>query len=87
MDSEERTTKRLHVSGLTQNLTAAELARRLSNFGTVKAVDGFGLLNAVGLTRDFGYVTIETTESSLRRCKSCSSRLTQVLKSTSTPHH
>jgi hypothetical protein len=63
-------TKRLHVSGLTPALSPADLSQRLSNFGTVKAIDGFGLQNGVGLPRKFGYVTLETTEGSLKRCDS-----------------
>jgi RNA recognition motif. (a.k.a. RRM, RBD, or RNP domain) len=62
-------TKRLHVSGFTPALTPADLSQRLSNFGTVKALDGFGQVDAVGQPRKFGYVTIETTEANLKKCK------------------
>ncbi|KAF9073325.1 hypothetical protein BDP27DRAFT_1319233 [Rhodocollybia butyracea] len=65
---DEPITKRLHVSGLTPNLSPADLSARLSNFGTVKSLDGFGLLDAVGQPRRFGYVTLETTQASLKRC-------------------
>ncbi|KAG2012187.1 hypothetical protein CC2G_012222 [Coprinopsis cinerea AmutBmut pab1-1] len=61
-------TKRLHISGLTPSITADDIAKRLSTFGTVKAVDGFGLLDAVGQPRKFGYVTIETTAGKLAKC-------------------
>jgi hypothetical protein len=67
---DEPITKRLHVSGLTPNLSPADLSARLSNFGTVTSLDGFGLLDAVGQPRRFGYVTLETTQASLKRCES-----------------
>jgi hypothetical protein len=61
-------TKRLHVSGLTPALTANDLNQRLSSFGTVKALDGFGLLDGLGQPRKFGYITIETTPAKLAKC-------------------
>ena len=61
-------TKRLHVSGLTPALTANDLSQRLSSFGTVKALDGFGLLDGLGQPRKFGYITIETTPAKLAKC-------------------
>jgi hypothetical protein len=70
MASDELITKRIHISGLTPSLTAADISKRLSSFGTVKAVDGFGLLDGVGRPRKFGYVTLETTPSKFARCKS-----------------
>jgi hypothetical protein len=63
------TTKRLHISGLTPSLTAADLEKRLSSFSTVKVLDGFGLVDAVGQPRKFGYATIEATESGLAKCQ------------------
>lgn len=69
MASEELITKRIHISGLTPSLTAADISQRLSSFGTVKAVDGFDLLDGVGRPRKFGYVTLETTPSKFARCK------------------
>ncbi|KAJ4479585.1 hypothetical protein C8J55DRAFT_72550 [Lentinula edodes] len=66
----EPVTKRLHISGLTPSLTPADLSARLSHFGTVKSVDGFGLLDGVGQPRKFGYVTMETTSGSLKKCLS-----------------
>ncbi|GLB41442.1 putative peptide hydrolase [Lyophyllum shimeji] len=65
---DEVITKRLHISGLTLALTADDISKRLSTFGTVKAVDGFGLLDGVGQPRKFGYVTLETTQAKLARC-------------------
>ncbi|KAG6844821.1 hypothetical protein H0H87_003388 [Tephrocybe sp. NHM501043] len=59
--------KRLHVSGLTPALTSDDLSRRLSTFGTVKAVEGFGLHDGLGQPRKFGYVTLETTQGKLAR--------------------
>ncbi|KAG5727721.1 hypothetical protein E4T56_gene20741 [Termitomyces sp. T112] len=60
--------KRLHISGLTPALTSEDISRRLSTFGTVKAVDGFGQLDGLGQPRKFGYVTLETTQEKLSRC-------------------
>jgi hypothetical protein len=61
-------TKRLHVSGLTPGLTADDLEKRISSFGTVRAVDGFGLPDGLDQPRKFGYITIETTPAKLARC-------------------
>lgn len=69
MATEELITKRIHISGLTPALTAAHISQRLSSFGTVKAADGFGLLDGVGNPRKFGYVSLETTASKFARCK------------------
>ena len=62
-------TKRLHISGLTPSLTTDDLVKRLSTFGTVTAVDGFGKRDAVGALKPFGYVTIEATPAQLARCR------------------
>jgi RNA recognition motif-containing protein len=67
---EERISKRLHVSGLTPSITPADLSERFGKFGTVKALDGFGLLDGLGAPRRFGYVTLETTKPQLARCTS-----------------
>lgn len=40
--------KRLHVSGLTPAITVSDINGRLHGFGKVLALDGFGMLNAVG---------------------------------------
>ncbi|KAF8888104.1 hypothetical protein BD779DRAFT_1611399 [Infundibulicybe gibba] len=61
-------TKRLHISGLTPALSAEDLSRRISTFGTVLAVDGFGLQDGLGQPRKFGYITLETTTGKLTRC-------------------
>jgi len=66
---EPQISKRLHISGLTPTLSAADISQRLSSFGTVKALDGFGLLDGVNRPRTFGYVTIEGTASNLAKCK------------------
>ncbi|GBE89508.1 hypothetical protein BKA93DRAFT_799943 [Sparassis latifolia] len=73
---DEPIVKRLHVSGLTPAITPADLTQRLSSFGAVKAVDGFGVLDAVGLPRKFGYVTLETTKPKLARCMNTLSGVT-----------
>lgn len=66
--TEEIITKRLHVSGLTPAITVADLSQKLGSFGSVKALDGFGNLDALGQPRKYGYVTIETTMPKLARC-------------------
>ncbi|KAK0472681.1 hypothetical protein EDD18DRAFT_423240 [Armillaria luteobubalina] len=64
----ETITKRLHISGLTPSLSPADLSKRLSTFGTVKALDGFELLDGVGQPRKFGYATLEATPAQLAKC-------------------
>lgn len=66
---DEPITKRLHVSGLTPAITPDDLAKRFGSFGQVKAMDGFGLLDAVGQPRRFGYISLETTKKDLSRCE------------------
>lgn len=66
--AEEVIVKRIHVSGLTPAINPSDLSQRLGSFGTVKALDGFGSLDALGQPRKFGYVTLETTKSKLARC-------------------
>lgn len=66
--AEELITKRLHVSGLTPAITPADLSQKLGAFGSVRALDGFGALDALGQPRKFGYVTLETTKAKLARC-------------------
>lgn len=65
----ELITKRLHISGLTPSITAAELSRRLSTFGTVKGLDGFGKLDALDQPRKFAYVTLEGSKAQLAKCE------------------
>ncbi|KAH7923702.1 hypothetical protein BV22DRAFT_1196524 [Leucogyrophana mollusca] len=60
--------KRLHVSGLTPAISPDDLSRRLSGFGTVKVLDGFGKLDGLGQPRKYGYVTLETTKGQLAKC-------------------
>ncbi|KAH7885822.1 hypothetical protein F5I97DRAFT_1809323 [Phlebopus sp. FC_14] len=61
-------TKRLHISGLTPSITPTDLERRLSAFGTVKAMDGFGVRDALGDPRKFAYVTMEIGPKELAKC-------------------
>ena len=65
---DEVITKRIHISGLTPAITAKDLSERLASFGTVKAIDGFGALDALGHPRKFAYATLETTKGKLARC-------------------
>ncbi|KAG6371858.1 hypothetical protein JVT61DRAFT_8855 [Boletus reticuloceps] len=61
-------TKRLHISGLTPSITPADLDRRLSSFGKVKAMNGFGARDALGDPRKFGFVTMEISAKELVKC-------------------
>ncbi|KAF8120801.1 hypothetical protein EV363DRAFT_1367839 [Boletus edulis] len=61
-------TKRLHISGLTPSITPADLKHRLSSFGKVKAMDGFGARDALGDPRKFGFVTMEISAKELVKC-------------------
>ena len=70
MDDSQVMTKRIHISGLTPAITAKDLSDRLASFGTVKSIDGFGLLDGVGKPRKFAYATMETTKAKLARCAS-----------------
>ena len=67
--SDEIVRKRLHISGLTPAITVEDLSRRLASFGHVKALDGFGQLDALGQSRRFGYITIEGTKGQLAKCE------------------
>lgn len=66
--SEIAVMKRLHVSGLTPQISADDLRRRLSSFGSVKALDGLGKLDALGQYRPFAYATLETTKTQFAKC-------------------
>jgi len=68
--SEPLFTKRLHISGLTPSITPADLERRLSSFGKVMAMDGFGARDALGDPRKFGFVTMEIGTKGLAKCGS-----------------
>lgn len=61
-------TKRLHVSGLTPQITFDDLKTRFSSFGDVKALDGLGKLDALGQRRPYVYVTLESTKPQLAKC-------------------
>lgn len=69
MMESELITKRLHISGLTPSITSVELSRRLSAFGTVKDLDGFGKLDALGQPRKFAYVTLVGKKAQLANCE------------------
>ncbi|KAI0794352.1 hypothetical protein C8Q74DRAFT_1195155 [Fomes fomentarius] len=73
---DEVVTKRIHISGLTPAITAKDLSDRLMSFGTVKSIDGFGVLDAVGQPRKFAYATMETTKGKLARCMNLLSGVT-----------
>ncbi|THH06380.1 hypothetical protein EW145_g4128 [Phellinidium pouzarii] len=64
----EPVTKRLHVSGLTSQISSADLTARFSSFGKVTALDGRGKVDALGQPRPFAYVTLETTKGQLSKC-------------------
>lgn len=68
--AEEETvvTKRLHISGLTPSITSTDIFHRLSTFGTVKSLDGFGKLDALGDPRPFAYVTLQGKEKDVTKC-------------------
>jgi hypothetical protein len=68
--SEETVVKRLHISGLTPTITSNDLMRRLSTFGVVTALDGFGKHDALGQPRPYVYATLHTTKASLLKCMS-----------------
>ena len=65
----EGITKRLHISGLTSHISRDDLVKRFSSFGTVKALDGLGKLDANGDLRPYAYVTIESTKGQLAKCE------------------
>ena len=60
--------KRLHISGLTPSITPDGLERRLSSFGKVKAMGGFGARDALGDPRKFSFVTMEIGAKELIKC-------------------
>ncbi|KAI5999700.1 hypothetical protein EDD15DRAFT_2363033 [Pisolithus albus] len=68
--TEEETvvTKRLHISGLTPSITPTDILHRLSTFGSVKSLDGFGKLDALGDPRPFAYVTLQGKEKDIAKC-------------------
>lgn len=68
-------TKRLHISGLTPAISEQDIYSRFSVFGTVKAVNGFGQLNAVGQPRNFAFLSLEATPDKVSKCKLDSLRI------------
>ncbi|KAI5990532.1 hypothetical protein F5J12DRAFT_966560 [Pisolithus orientalis] len=64
----EVVTKRLHISGLTPSITSSDIHRRLSAFGSVTSLDGFGQLDALGDPRPFAYATLEGKEKDIAKC-------------------
>jgi hypothetical protein len=66
----ETVSKRLHISGLTPSLSAADICTRFSGFGTVSNATGFGTLDANGTARKFAYLTLDASEDKLKRCLS-----------------
>ncbi|KAI6138998.1 hypothetical protein BKA82DRAFT_4228897 [Pisolithus tinctorius] len=60
--------KRLHISGLTPSITSSDIHRRLSAFGSVTSLDGFGQLDALGDPRPFAYATLEGKEKDIAKC-------------------
>ncbi|VDB94248.1 unnamed protein product [Peniophora sp. CBMAI 1063] len=66
--ADEPVTKRLHISGLTPAITAADLTRRLGSYGAVTALDGLGKRDALGKERPYAYATLETTKGKLAKC-------------------
>jgi hypothetical protein len=81
--SGETVTKRLHVGGITPNITTQHLKDRFASFGKVQTVDelapdGLGGLPTAdtsgqsshsGQIRPFTFLTIEITPPQLRKCK------------------
>lgn len=66
--SEPTVVKRLHISGLTPQITQDHLRDRFKSFGTVLDLEVPGP-NAFGEPRAFVYLNIETTPAQLRKCK------------------
>lgn len=66
--ADEPITKRLHISGLTPAITAADLTRRLGSYGAVTALDGLGKRDALGNERPYAYATLSTTKGKLSKC-------------------
>lgn len=72
MDASTTTiSKRLHISGLTPNISSKDLETRFASFGKVKALDGLGARDGNGDVRKFAYVTLEGTGAQVTKCASC----------------
>ncbi|EJD41754.1 hypothetical protein AURDEDRAFT_186366 [Auricularia subglabra TFB-10046 SS5] len=59
---------RLHISGLTPAISEKDLQAKLSSFGTVRGLDGFGAKDGNGDPRKFGYATLEAPPAQVTRC-------------------
>lgn len=66
--NEPTVVKRLHISGLTPQITQDHLRDRFKSFGTVLDLEVPGP-NAFGEPRAFVYLNIETTPAQLRKCE------------------
>lgn len=67
---------RLHISGLTPSISAQDIASKLSSFGKVQTVDGFGARDGNGDPRKFAYVTLEAQPAQVSKCVSALSGTT-----------
>ncbi|ODN88789.1 hypothetical protein L198_06591 [Cryptococcus wingfieldii CBS 7118] len=67
MATQDQVTKRLHISGLKPEITAAHLRDRFSLFGSVSDVEELQP-DALGDPRPFTYLTLQTTPAQLKRC-------------------
>ncbi|KAJ3153410.1 nucleolar protein 8 [Geranomyces michiganensis] len=69
VDKDAIVQKRLYISGLKEDVAAAELGARFKSFGKVLSVDLAGG-GPTGGCRGFGYVSIEATPASIGKCLS-----------------
>ena len=65
----ETITKRLHISGLTPQISEKDIKDRFSSFGTVRTLDGYGKRDGNGDPRRFVYLTLESTKGQLAKCE------------------
>ncbi|KAF5341142.1 hypothetical protein D9611_006023 [Ephemerocybe angulata] len=69
-DPKAPVTKRLHIGGLTPSITLADLNKRLATFGTIEGdISGLGKVDAVGRTKNFVHVTLNTNVGQLAKCE------------------
>ncbi|KAL1735049.1 hypothetical protein EV714DRAFT_280673 [Schizophyllum commune] len=64
----ETTVKRIHISGITPNISHDDLKQRLSTFAKVSALDGLGAKDSLGAPRRFAYATLEGPPAQITRC-------------------
>ncbi len=64
----EVVSKRLHISGLTSNISPRDLEGRFSSFGTVKALDGLGERDGNGDLRPCVFITLEGSKAQVSKC-------------------